>query len=667
MIRISLLFILCFSLYFASAQTKTYTTTKTAAGKAKEKYEKAKEIWKFGNAPEAIKLLDAAYKADTLFLDALLYKASIYNADKNYELSEATFEKVLKIEENYDIDIYFSLAEVEKNQDKFEEAAIHYERFLAVPTKNQIRIKTAKKGLEQCRFIINAMKNPVLFNPQPMSNMINSPMYSEYLPCLSADGETFIFTRRVRNDEDFFMTKKDTNGQWKIAWSIDKVNTSLNEGAQTINPDAKLIVFTACNRANGLGSCDLYLSELGENGWSEPQNMGTPINSSAWESQPSLSADGRTIYFASSRPGGFGGQDIWYSKKEKGKWTEPVNAGANINTDGDDAGPFLHQDGQTLYFMSSGHGGMGGFDLFISRKESNGDWSKPQNLGYPINSQRDEGCLIVSLDGKKGYFASDRKYKGSEKKSAFDKKTNGFDYSAITETDIYEFDLYEAARPKPVTYVKGKVYDVNTFQNLRAKVEIFDISTNQSVATAISDWKGEFLLCLPFGKNYSFVVNRAKYAFYSNNFDLMDNHSREKPYLLDIPLIPIEKKENTTTNMLDKTKRIVILKNIFFETASAKLLPTSNMELERLKTMLDENPTLNIQINGHTDSEGSDSYNLTLSNNRALAVYDYLIKQGIVANRLKFKGFGETVPIASNETPEGRQENRRTEFEILSF
>lgn len=664
MIRIALLFILCCSFYFASAQTKTYTTTKTVSGKAKEKYEKAKDVWRTGNTAEAVKYIDAALKADPLFLDGILFKAVIYNAGKNFVQAEAAFEEVLKIEENYDNEIYFSLAEVERNQDKFEEAANHYEKYISNGTKNQTKLKVARKGLENCRFIANAMKNPVPFDPKPMSNMINTPIYSEYLPCLSADGETFIFTRRVRNDEDFYMTKKE-NENWIVAKSIDKVNTALNEGAETISGDGKMMVFTACNRPKGLGSCDLYYSELGENGWSEPQNMGTPINSSAWESQPSLSADGQMVYFASSRAGGLGGYDIWYSKREKGKWSDPINAGPNVNTEGDDSGPFLHQDGQTLYFMSNGHGGMGGFDLFISRKENNGDWSKPQNLGYPINSQRDEGSLFVSLDGKKGYFASDRKYEGSEKKSAFDKKTEGFDYADITETDIYEFDLYEAARPKPVTYVKGKIYDANTFQNLRAKVEIFDINTNSSVATAISDWKGEFLICLPYGKNYAFAVNRAKYAFYSNNFDLTADYTREKPFLLEIPLIPFENK--ATINTLDKTKRVVVLKNIFFETASAKLLPASTAELDRLKTMLQDNPTLSIQINGHTDNEGSNSYNLTLSNNRAQAVYDYLIKQGIATNRLKFKGFGETAPIATNETPEGRQENRRTEFEILSF
>jgi outer membrane protein OmpA-like peptidoglycan-associated protein len=669
MIRIAALFILSFISFLINAQPSNYTTTKTVSGKAKDKYEKAKEYWRIGNAAEAIKYADAAYKADPLFLDAILYKAAIYNATKNYKLAETSFEEVIAIAPNYDNDVYFSLAEIEKQQNKFEEAISHYQTFIANGPTNKKSLKAAQAGLEQCLFIVQALKNPVPFDPKPLSNSINTSIHNEYLPCLSADGETFIFTRRVHNDEDFYLSKKE-NGVWAVAKPIDKVNTELNEGAETISADGKIMVFTACNRLKGFGSCDLYFAELSENGWTTPQNMGAPINSRAWESQPCLSADGQTIYFASSREGGFGGQDIWYSKKENGKWIEPINAGANINTESDDAGPFLHQDGQTLYFMSNGRGGMGGFDLFLSRKNANGVWEKPQNLGYPINSQRDEGSLFVSLDGSKGYFASDRKYQNNAKHSVFDKETKGLDYSQITETDIYEFDLYESARPKPTTYVKGKIYDANTLKNLRAKVEIIDVETNQSVATAISDWKGEFLLCLPYGKNYAFTVSRAKYALYSNNFNLKDTTlSRKKPYSLDIPLILLENipTVGNTNPTIDKTKRVVILKNIFFESASAKLLPSSLSELNRLKAMLDDSSSLVIQINGHTDNEGADSYNLALSNNRAQAVYDYLIQQGIAATRLKYKGFGESQPITTNDTPEGRQENRRTEFEIISF
>ncbi len=660
------LFFLFFSFFhIAFAQNENFTTAKTAKGKAKDNFDKARGYFRIGNFADAIKSADAAFKADPLFIDVLSLKASICNEQKNYKLAEETIEMALKMSETYDTDLWFSLAQTEKNQEKFAEAVAHYEKFLAAGSKNQAAMSQAKTNLENCRFTADAIANPVPFDPKPLSNAINTLDNSEYLPCLTADGETLIFTRRERNDEDFILSKK-INGEWEEGRPLANINTRNNEGAETISADGKFLVFTACNRPDGLGSCDLYFSEFGENGWSSPKNMGEPVNTKTWESQPSLSADGRTLYFTSSRPNGLGGQDIWVSQRDKGKWSMPVNVGANINTASDEAGPFIHQDHQTLYFMSNGRPGIGGFDLYFTRRNDKNDWEKPNNMGYPINTKRDEGSLIISLDGKKGMLASDRKYMNTNTISVFRNSDNKNSTQTESETDIYEFELYEAARPKLVTYVKGKVYDVTNFQNLRAKIDITDIATNEVVSTTVSDWKGEFLLCLPVGKNYAFTVNRAKYTFYSNNFSLKNSQTLDKPYNLDIALIPLTNVSNSATS-LEKSKKTVVLKNIFFETASAKLLNASIAELERLKTMLDENLTLRIQLNGHTDSEGADDYNVTLSSNRAKAVYDYLIQKGIPAARLQYKGFGESQPIVSNETTEGKKENRRTEFEILSF
>jgi outer membrane protein OmpA-like peptidoglycan-associated protein len=660
--RIFFFLLLCCSANIAFAQAQPFTATKLLKGKAKDNYDKHKEMLRVGKYTDAIKYLDAAYKADPMFIDALALKASIYNAQRNFKMAEESFEAMMKISDTYDTDVWFSLAQTEKNQEKYLEAVEHYEKFLAAGSKSEIAIKQAKANLETCRFIGNAIANPVPFDPKPLSSAINTTENSEYLPCLTADGETLIFTRRERGDENFMIShKKDS--LWEVATPMANINTINNEGAETISADGKYLVFTACNRPDGFGSCDLYFSELSEKGWTTPKNMGEPICTKAWESQPSLSADGRTLYFSSSRLGGLGGQDVWMSKRDKSGWSTPINLGPNVNTTADESGPFIHQDNQTLYFMSNGRPGMGGFDLYYTRKDEKGEWGKPENMGYPINTQRDEGSLIISLDGKKGMMASDRKYKNTKSVSVFSDKDKS-DWISDAETDIYEFELYEAARPKVVTYVKGKVYDVTNFQNLRAKVEITDIATNELISTTVSDWKGEFLLCLPAGKSYAFTVNRAKYAFYSNNFSLENKFNFEKPFELNVPLIPLQANATTST---EKSKKTVILKNVFFETASAKLLPTSIAELDRLKVLLDENPTLRIQLNGHTDSEGSEDYNKTLSSNRAKAVYDYLIQKGIAANRLQFKGFGESQPIMTNETPEGRQENRRTEFEILSL
>jgi hypothetical protein len=662
-----------FLLETVAAQERKFTTFQTAKGKAKENFDRARDLFRAARLPDALKAVDAAFKADTNFIDAVLLKASICNEAKNYKMAEDALEFVLSKSETYDTDVWFSLAQTEKNQGKYAEAIPHYEKFLTTNSKNKAANTQAKNNIESCRFIAKAMENPVPFDPKPLSEMINSSEHSEYLPCLTADGETLIFTRRERGDENFMIAHKK-EGIWEMATPMENINTQNNEGAECISADGRFLVFTACNRRDGMGSCDLYYSELQESGWTTPKNMGHPVCTPSWESQPSLSADGRVLYFTSSRAGGLGGSDIWTSSRAKdGTWSAPVNLGTTINTPSDDAGPFYHQDNQTLYFMSNGRPGMGGYDLYFARKNEKGEWNQPENMGYPINTAHDEANIIISLDGKKAMMASDRKYKNVASKSVF--RTTGSNPSemAETETDLYEFELYEGARPKLVTYVKGKVYDATNFQNLKAKVEISDLATNEVISTVISDWKGEFLLCLPAGKSYAFMVKRAKYAFYSSNFSLENSHTFEKPFSLDVPLIPLLGGNTSTSNTssssipIDKNKRTVVLKNVFFESASAKLLPTSIGELNRLKELLDENPTLRVQINGHTDSEGADAYNLTLSTNRAKAVYDYLIQQSIAATRLGFKGFGESQPIAPNNTPEGKQENRRTEFEILGF
>ena len=647
----------------AVAQNNTYTTYKTASGKAKSNFEKGRELARMANFPDAIKKLDDAIAADPKFIDAFALKAGVCNSQKDYKGAEAALEAALAISDSYDTDMWFSLAQTEKNQEKYTEAIEHYQQFLASGSTSEAALKQARSNMENCKYIANAIAHPVPFDPKPLSQAINSNEFSEYLPCLTADGETLIFTRREKGDEDFMISHK-VNGDWSPASRIDKINSPQNEGAQTVSADGKFLVFTACNRRDGLGSCDLYFSELGQNGWSTPKNMGEPVSTKFWESQPCLSADGQTLYFASGRPGGQGGQDIWMSKRESSGWSVPTNMGSNINTPLDEAGPFFHQDNETIYFMSNGYPGMGGFDLFLSRKDENGNWKKPENLGYPINTQRDEGSMIVSLDGSRAMMASDRKYKNSQLKSAFNSKDPDMLSRPESETDIYEFELYEAARPKSATYVKGKVTDAFTKNPLRAQVEITDLSKNEVASSVQTDWNGEFLLCLPGGKSYAFTVNKSRYAFYSDHFSLEKSTLQDKPFLIDIPLLPIQ--NNAAAAPKTSAPKTVVLKNVFFETASAKLLPNSVAELKILTKLLNDNPTLRIRINGHTDNVGADNDNLTLSTNRAKAVFDYLVQEGIVSNRLEYKGFGENKPIATNDTAEGRQENRRTEFEILN-
>ena len=655
--------VLFFLLFILSAKNTTaqenYITRKTAIGKAKEYFDESKKQFLQGDLKATVKLLDKAIEKEPTFIDAFFQKAIVFRSvNKNSEAEEA-FEKALAISSTYEPNALFSLAEVESVLGKENEAVAHYQAFLQSSSKNQELRSKADTFVSNNAFITEAKKNPVPFNPISMDSSINTSA-QEYFPCLTADGETMIFTRREKSDEDFFYSKK-INGKWQKALSMTSVNTQGNEGAETISADGKTLVFTACDRQFGLGSCDLYVSEFIDKKWSSPKNMGVNINSKSWDSQPALSADGRTIYFSSSRPGGLGNNDIWTSQKQAdGTWVTAQNLGAPINTQKSDQFPFIHQDGETFYYVTDGYAGMGGLDLFYSKKDDSNAWKKPVNMGFPINTKGDEIAFIVSVDGKSAYFASDNKdIKAKMAKPILSPKD-------IFDIDIYTFDLYEAARPKPVTYIKGNVFDAKTLQKLRAKAEIIDLATGKIFASAIADGQGEFLICLPIGKNYALNVNRKNYIFYSDNFALTENNTSGKPFVLDIPLLSIEKTvaTNTPTPMIGKA---IVLKNIFFETGSAKLKIESTSELNRLKAMLEENMNLKIQINGHTDNIGNDTDNMSLSLNRAKSVYDYLVKEKIDANRLIFKGFGKNIPIETNDTTEGKQANRRTEFQVIAY
>ncbi|MEK7254279.1 MAG: hypothetical protein AAB316_06005, partial [Bacteroidota bacterium] len=328
------------------------------------------------------------------------------------------------------------------------------------------------------------------------------------------------------------------------------------------------------DRPGGLGRCDLYFSELVNGKWTQVKNIGAPVNSAAYESLPSLSADGKTLFFTSERRGGLGGLDLWFSQRQlDGKWGEPQNLGAPVNSNSSDQAPFIHPDGQTLYFMSKGHPGLGEYDLFLSRRQPDGKWGEPQNLGFPINTKGNEGAFTVSLDGKTAYFATDKE-------------------GGLGKNDIYTFDLHEAAQPQPVTYVKATVSDSETKAKLSANVEFVDLATGLVFVSAVTDNGGEFLVTLPAGKDYSLNVSKEKYLFYSENFALAHGGSLEKPFLLDIPLPPIP--AGGAGDPESKSKPIV-LKNVFFETGSAALKKESLTELNRLKKLLEDNPSLKIQ------------------------------------------------------------------------
>jgi outer membrane protein OmpA-like peptidoglycan-associated protein len=384
-----------------------------------------------------------------------------------------------------------------------------------------------------------------------------------------------------------------------------------------------------------MGRCDIYVSQKKGSDWSKPFDLSAPVNSPGWESQPSISSDGRTLYFVSNRKGGYGGYDIWKSNLTEKGWSEPENLGPNINTSLDEQSPFIHPDDSTLYFCSNGWPGMGGKDLFVSRLGKDGKWQKPENLGYPINSSGDENGLALTANGDYAFFSSNNL-----------SGTGGF--------DIYTFELPKNLRPHRVTYVEGVVYDAVTKRPLESAVEIVDLEKDAPVYQDYSSAdRGDFLATLTTGKNYGLNISRDGYMFYSANFSLV-GHEEKKPFNLEVFLQPIA------------IGNKVVLNNIFFDTNKSDIKYESKPELKKLIDFLNLNPTVRIEISGHTDNVGTIQFNQTLSENRAKSVYQYLIRNGIGASRLVYKGYGETQPVASNDNEENRSKNRRTEFMIIA-
>ncbi len=607
--------------------------------KAVALYNQAMERAQDGNLISATGLLLQCIEIDNKYIDAYLSLAGVYGQLKNYRTSTEYYEKAFVQDTNYTIEYKLPYSINLAGLGEFEKALNAIDELLdKKPPKNSTSLKAAEYRKRCYEFAVDyAKKNEnktYVFAPQNMGAAINSKE-SEYFPSLTIDSRELVFTRRLNGaNEDFFASKKDSS-QWVKANPIaGDVNTTENEGAQNISQDGQWLVFTGCNRPAGFGSCDIYISYLDKNGWTEAANLGGWVNTDQWESQPCLSADKRDLYFASRRPGGFGGIDIYVSHLQaNGKWGEPENLGAGINTSGDEQCPFIHADNQTLYFTSNYWPGYGDDDLFFVKKGPGGDWSKPINLGYPINTINREGTLFVDASGETAYYASDR----SDSKGGL---------------DIYSFELREDIRPYKTLWVKGQVFDKKTTKGLPSAVELIDLASKQTISKVQTDEQGNYLITLPIGKDYVFNVNRKGYLFYSDNFFLVQ-HSSDSVYQKDIPLQPLE------------VNASVVLNNIFFDVNKFELKPESQIELDKIVQLFNDNPTLKIQISGHTDNAGKPADNVTLSLNRAKTVVSYLINKRVAPQRLSYKGFGQTQPVADNKSEQGRAKNRRTEMKVM--
>ncbi len=645
--RLLIAFLFVVSVFFpAQLLSQPGRELSTTNNRAIRAFEDAVQKYNIRNIDGAVERFNDAINHDPYFIEAYIVKGEmLQNYHRHQEAIEA-YKMAVQINPDFFPNTIYYLAESYLAIGEYENAGQNVERFLQKTSISGNMRQSGEKMARTIDFALHAIANPVPFEPINLGPNVNSE-HDEYAPTLTADEQTLIFTRKKPREnkdflhlgyeyEDFYVSVRE-NGIWGPAENLGSpINTQNNEGAQSISADGLHLYFTACNRPGGMGSCDIYYARKAGDGWSEPVNLGPPVNSGAWESQPSVSPDGKTLYFTSNRDGNLGPMDIWVTRQiREGQWSVPENLGPVINTSGREMSPFIHPDNKTLFFASNGHMGMGGFDLFYSTRGEDGEWQEPVNLGYPINTYSDEISLVVGASVKEAYFASEQP--GGE-----------------GGTDLYFFELYEEARPNPVTYMKGFVFDADTRRRLEARFELVDLASDEVIVQSVSSPRtGEFLIPIPVMTNLGLNVWRDGYLFFSENFALEDVRTGTDPHLYNIPLQPIKEGES------------VVLRNIFFKVDSHELLPESISELRKLLELMRQNPELRIEIGGHTDSTGSFGYNKNLSEQRALSVLNYLVENGVERDRLTYTGYADQHPVATNDTEEGRAMNRRTEFKVL--
>jgi len=596
-----------------------------------------------------------------------LIKEAILKGE-SYEAAVPYFQNVIKQCPHYHSDPYYYIGRYYYEDEKYEDAITYLQKFLDFKDDDVKKFSStyddylykAKQMLKYAHFYVDIFKHTVPFDPSPVKGLCTK--YNEYLACISPDNQYAFFTRKLpvgggedmnkvyqseESMKEFFMrSERGPGGEFTVGEPMPAppFNQGRNEGGPTITIDDNHLYFTVVSD-NGSGgyNTDIYFSDYQGDKWGDVTNLGQQVNDpDAWDSQPSISADGLTLYFASDRKGGYGKIDIWMTNKDPntGVWGTPVNLGPTINTPGNDKSPFIHTDDHTLYFSSDGRFGIGGYDIFYSRADSTGKWQEPVNIGYPINSAGDDLGFFVSTDGKTGYFCS------NDPTRANGKSMGGW--------DIYQFPLYSAARPQKVAVITGQAKTKDGDIASGTEVTITDTKTKKPVNVMNDTTTGRFAAAVTLQEGASYMVTYKKkgMAFNSTLITQKDTFTG-KPVQAEVEMKEIKVGENYQ------------LHDIYYKTNRAELEPVSMAVLDEFAKFLKENPGIKIKIVGYTDNVGSDKDNLALSKDRAYTVMQALQQQeGIAADRLTFEGMGAANPVASNGTEEGRAKNRRTEFVI---
>ncbi|MBL7933520.1 MAG: PD40 domain-containing protein, partial [Bacteroidia bacterium] len=510
-----------------------------------------------------------ALEEDNKFVEAAIGLGNLYQMTDRHEKAIEYYRKAIEINPKFYNNAYYFLSASLLLTAQYEEAKKALEHFTKLERINPDTKERALRMLANATFGAEAVKHPKPYSPVNIGPGINSDM-DEYFPALTADDKQCLFTRSVKHsnmpgdqNEDLYLSLKEKN-VWQEANPVQEINSSGNEGAPTLSADGTIMFFVSCatqfgdysvDDRKGYGSCDIFYAQKVNGRWTRARNAGPAINTNHWETQPSFSSDGKTLYFIRGivTRGSVKEQDIYCSTiGPDGKFSTAVKLSDVVNTPYKEESVFIHPDNQTLYFSSEGHVGMGGLDIFMSKRQANGEWGTPVNLGYPINSHLDDISLLVEPSGQFALFASDRP-------------------GGQGGVDLYQFEMPTDIRPEKITYVKGKIYDAKTKEPLEARFELVDIATEKQTVESYSQKNGEFLVTLTANKNYLVNVSRPGYLFYSDNFSLKNTEvDFNKPYLLDIPLEPIE------------LNAAVELKNIFFDVDKWELKPESKAELDKL-------------------------------------------------------------------------------------
>lgn len=646
----------------------------------KEKYKEAKAY--LSNGYDAF---DREYYYEAFDWFKLANELNPDNADLNYDMGVCRinssdrflcleyFERAFQLNRLVSKDIHYMLARGLHLNMQFDQAINEYKAHLGILENEELTEQKTdiEKYIYECKVGKEMVKAPANSFVDNVGDVINTK-YHEHSPLISADESMLIFTstqdngrkkdRESHSDEDIYMSFRE-NKEWIHPINIGApVNTQFNDATVGLSPDGQKLLIYNGNRGGG----DIQYCLMEGDTWNYPKSFTSHINSDFKESSACYSPDGNQLYFVSDRPGGFGGKDIYVSRKNaKGKWGEAKNLGDFVNSEYDEETVFIHPDGRKLYYSSGGHNSMGGFDIFVSYLNDNNSWSVPENMGFPVNSPDDDLCFVISANGRHGYFSSVRgdsyggldifrtTFLGPEKPLTFCNEDN---LIAVRSNPISEQAIEESVELKTIrlTIVKGLVLDAFSKEPVFANIDIVDNNTGEVIFTSqTNSATGKFLVTLPSGKNYALTVKADEYLFHSENFNIPQATEYQE----------IEKKIDL--NNLKKDAKIV-LNNVFYETGSATLKPTSYAELGRLTKLLNDHPKLHIEISGHTDNVGSKTTNQKLSESRAKSVVEFLISEGIESLRLEYKGYAFDQPLADNSTKEGRSRNRRVEFKVIN-